>query len=73
MELKKEIRMEDVSYTYPESDKVILDHAQMLVPVGKSVGVMGPSGAGKEYRNRYFNGTFAGTGRRDFMRWKKYF
>lgn len=28
---------------------------------------------GKEYRNRYFNGTFAGTGRRDFMRWKKYF
>ena len=47
MELKKEIRMEDVSYTYPESDKVILDHAQMLVPVGKSVGVMGPSGAGK--------------------------
>ena len=38
MELKKEIRMEDVSYTYPESDKVILDHAQMLVPVGKSVG-----------------------------------
>ena len=42
MELKKEIRMEDVSYTYPESDKVILDHAQMLVPVGKSVGVMGP-------------------------------
>ena len=31
---EKEIRMEDVSYTYPESDKVILDHAQMLVPVG---------------------------------------
>lgn len=47
MELKKEIRMADVSYVYPESDKVILDHAQMVVPVGKSVGVMGPSGAGK--------------------------
>ena len=40
MELKKEIRMADVSYVYPESDKVILDHAQMVVPVGKSVGVM---------------------------------
>lgn len=47
MELKKEIRMSDVSYVYPESDKMILDHAEMVVPVGKSVGVMGPSGAGK--------------------------
>ncbi|MDO4293866.1 MAG: ABC transporter ATP-binding protein [Eubacteriales bacterium] len=47
MELKREIRMENVRYVYPESDKVILDQAQMLVPVGKSVGVMGPSGAGK--------------------------
>ena len=26
---------------------MILDHAEMVVPVGKSVGVMGPSGAGK--------------------------
>ena len=45
--LEREIRMEDVVYVYPESDKVILDHATMVVPKGKSVGVMGPSGAGK--------------------------
>ena len=47
MELKKEIRMENVTYLYPGTDKLILDHAQMVVPMGKSVGVMGPSGAGK--------------------------
>jgi len=45
--LDKEIKMTDVVYTYPESDKLILDHAQMTVPKGKSIGVMGPSGAGK--------------------------
>lgn len=47
MVLQKEIRMKDVTYIYPESDKIILDRAQMVVPVGKSVGIMGPSGAGK--------------------------
>lgn len=47
MILEKEIRMKDVTYIYPESDKIILDRAEMVVPVGKSVGIMGPSGAGK--------------------------
>lgn len=47
IELNKEIRMKDVVYLYPETDKRILDHADMLIPKGKSVGVMGPSGAGK--------------------------
>ena len=47
MLLQHEIRMEDVSYLYPGTDKLILYHAQMAVPMGKSVGVMGPSGAGK--------------------------
>lgn len=47
IELNSEIIMKDVVYKYPESDKLILDHAQMRVPKGASVGVMGPSGAGK--------------------------
>ena len=45
--LNDEIRMEDIVYKYPESDKLILDHAQMVIKKGESVGVMGPSGAGK--------------------------
>lgn len=47
MILEREIRMKDVDYVYPETDKLILEQAQMVVPVGKSVGIMGPSGAGK--------------------------
>lgn len=45
--LEKEIRMSDIVYKYPDSDRLILNHADMVVPKGKSVGVMGPSGAGK--------------------------
>ena len=42
-----DIRLKDVSYRYPNTEKMILDHANMTVPIGKSVGVVGPSGAGK--------------------------
>ena len=42
-----DIRLKDVSYRYPNTEKLILDHADMTVPIGKSVGVVGPSGAGK--------------------------
>ena len=45
--LNDEIRMEGIVYKYPESDKLILDHADMVIKRGESVGVMGPSGAGK--------------------------
>jgi len=44
---QKEIRMEDITYIYPETDKKILDKANMVIPFGKSVGIMGPSGSGK--------------------------
>lgn len=47
MELKKEINMEDIVFAYPGNEKLIFDHAKMQVPVGKAVGIMGPSGAGK--------------------------
>ena len=43
----KTIRMEDITYKYPGTDKLILDKATMEIPVGKSVGIVGASGAGK--------------------------
>ena len=43
----KTIRMEDITYKYPGTDKLILDRATMEIPVGKSVGIVGASGAGK--------------------------
>ena len=42
-----EIRLEHITYAYPNTDKKILDDAEMTVPIGKSVGIMGPSGGGK--------------------------
>lgn len=47
IELKKEIRLSHITFAYPNTDKKIFDNADMLIPVGKSVGVMGPSGSGK--------------------------
>lgn len=47
MEMKDRIRMEDITYHYPNSEVYIFDRAQMEIPVGKSVGIIGASGAGK--------------------------
>lgn len=41
------IELKKVSYAYPNTDKLILDHADMTIPIGSSVGIVGPSGAGK--------------------------
>ncbi len=43
----KSIDMVDICYKYPNTDKYILDKASMSIPVGKSVGIVGTSGAGK--------------------------
>ena len=45
--INDDIRLEHITYTYPNTDKKILDDANMMIPYGKSVGVVGPSGAGK--------------------------
>ncbi len=41
------INLKDITYKYPNTDKYILDGADMEIPVGKSVGIVGTSGAGK--------------------------
>ncbi|MFG6367063.1 MAG: ABC transporter ATP-binding protein/permease [Lachnospiraceae bacterium] len=47
MQLQHCIELKDIVYAYPNTDKLIFDKANMIVPYGKSVGIMGPSGAGK--------------------------
>lgn len=44
---EKEIMIQNISYKYPNTDTYIVQNAQMRIPVGKSVGIVGPSGAGK--------------------------
>lgn len=36
-----------ITFSYSNSDKCILKNADMSIPVGKSIGIIGPSGAGK--------------------------
>ncbi|MBO6241612.1 MAG: ABC transporter ATP-binding protein [Butyrivibrio sp.] len=43
----KSITLDNISYKYPGTDKFVLDNADMEIPVGKSVGIVGTSGAGK--------------------------
>ena len=43
----KEIRMENITYKYPNSDVYIFKDAAVTFPVGKSIGIVGTSGAGK--------------------------
>lgn len=45
--VKKEITFSDITYHYPNSDRLIFDHATVSFPIGKSIGVVGTSGAGK--------------------------
>lgn len=47
MALRDRIELRDIVYAYPNTDKLIFDHADMVIPCGKSVGIIGPSGAGK--------------------------
>lgn len=45
--VKKEILLKGITYKYPNSDVLIFNGATMRIPVGKSVGIVGTSGAGK--------------------------
>lgn len=43
----KAVSLQDITYHYPNSDKLIFNHASVSFPIGKSIGVVGASGAGK--------------------------
>ncbi len=43
----KEIVLKGVSYKYPNTDKWILKDANVMVPVGQAIGIVGTTGAGK--------------------------
>lgn len=45
--LNDRISLEHITYRYPAGERNIFTDASMIIPKGKSVGIMGPSGAGK--------------------------
>lgn len=47
MVLRDKIEMKDVCFSYSSNSEEILHKANMIIPIGKSVGIIGESGAGK--------------------------
>lgn len=47
LEIKDKIEIKELLYQYPKAEAPIFNHVEMTIPVGKSVAIIGPSGAGK--------------------------
>ncbi|MCL2253473.1 MAG: ABC transporter ATP-binding protein/permease [Lachnospiraceae bacterium] len=47
LEIKNEIVLSDITYKYPGTNVLIFDEAEMKIPIGKAVGIVGTSGSGK--------------------------
>ena len=45
--VEKEIVLKDITYAYPNTEVLIFNKANMTIPVGSAVGIVGSSGAGK--------------------------
>ena len=45
--LNNEIVLKDICYKYPNTEKWIFDKANLTIPVGKSIGIVGTTGSGK--------------------------
>jgi len=47
IDLKKEIMLENVSFSYGHNNEYFMKNLNIKIPVGKTVAIVGPSGAGK--------------------------
>jgi ATP-binding cassette subfamily B protein len=45
--LRRSVRLEDVTFTYPSRNRPAIDRINLLVPAGSMVAVTGPTGSGK--------------------------
>ncbi|BAZ43117.1 ABC transporter, ATP-binding/permease protein [Chondrocystis sp. NIES-4102] len=45
--LRKSIRFENVSFSYPGSDRLVLENFNLTIPAGKIIAIVGDNGAGK--------------------------
>lgn len=47
LEIENKIELKNIVFKYPNTEVLIFDHADMEIPVGQAVGIVGTSGAGK--------------------------
>lgn len=45
--LQRRVELKDITYSYPNTEAAVIMHANMEIPVGKSIGIVGASGSGK--------------------------
>lgn len=45
--IEKEIRVENMTFSYPDTEEAVLSHVNVTIPKNTSVAFIGPSGAGK--------------------------
>jgi ABC-type multidrug transport system fused ATPase/permease subunit len=47
MEVRNKIELNNITFAYPNTEKLIFDHASCEIPIGSSVGIVGTTGSGK--------------------------
>lgn len=47
MQVLNKIELQNITYSYPGAQQPVLEHANMEIEIGKSVGIVGASGSGK--------------------------
>lgn len=47
LKVDEKISLQNITYQYPNTEVLIFDHANMEIPVGSAVGIVGTSGSGK--------------------------
>lgn len=47
LKLESQIQFCNITYVYPQTKTYVLENADMTIPIGKSVGIVGASGSGK--------------------------
>jgi ATP-binding cassette, subfamily B, bacterial len=45
--IAQEVRFVDVTFRYPGTDRVALDHFDLVIPAGRTIAIVGANGAGK--------------------------
>lgn len=45
--VEKEILLKNITYAYPGTEKMIFEKADLTIPIGSAIGIVGTSGAGK--------------------------
>lgn len=47
LSFSKKIELKSLSYAYPDSNKLIINDANLIISKGETIGIIGPSGGGK--------------------------